>query len=74
MEDFKLCPLLGVGPNGVDRCCRMERCSLWIKADGGGSCAMAVIAEELRSAGTSTDLIAEGVAEISQHTTPTKCR
>lgn len=74
MEDVKLCPLLGVDPNGVDQSCRLEKCSLWIKADGGGSCAVAVIAEELRSAGASADLIAEGVAEISQHTTPTNAR
>lgn len=70
MEDVKLCPLLGVDQNGVDQSCRLEKCSLWIKADGGGSCAVAVIAEELRSAGANADLIAEGVAEISQHTTP----
>lgn len=64
MEDVKLCPLLGVDQNGVDRACRGERCSLWIKTDGDGSCAVAMIAEDLRSAGTNADLIAEGVAEI----------
>ena len=74
MEAAKTCPILGVDQHGVDQACRGERCSLWIKEDGGGSCAVAVIAEELRSAGANTDLIAEGVAEISQHTTPTNAR
>lgn len=64
--EHKICPILGSGPVEINSNCKMEHCALWVKAGAEGRCAIAVIAEEMRSASAGVDRIADNLDEANR--------
>lgn len=59
----RICPFISIN-QPANRACTSEDCSLFVKTDQLGKCAVAVIAEEMRSSSAGIDLIADNLEEI----------
>ena len=66
---MKICPILSMA-NPSDRACQYKDCMFWNEQSA--ACSIAVIAQELSAGNENTAMIADSVADVSKHTTPTK--
>lgn len=58
----KICPFMG-----PERSCQYMDCTLWVKTENGGRCAVAVIAEEMRQTSAGLDMVSDNLTEIGNN-------